>query len=190
MIQKERLQCLKEQPPSAGDYVLYWMQAAQRGDDNHALEYAIQKANDLKKPLLAFFALTENFPEANARHYLFLLEGLKETWETLRQRGIKLIIQRTNPPKGVVEMARRATFLVTDRGYLRIERQWREEVAKQVSCPFWQVETETVVPVELTSDHEEYSAYTIRRKIKKHLSRFLTPLFPIELRYPSLHFPT
>ncbi|MCX7667349.1 MAG: deoxyribodipyrimidine photo-lyase [Atribacterota bacterium] len=159
-----------------GEYVLYWMQAAQRAEYNHALEYAIQKANEFQKPLLTFFGLTEHFPEANARHYLFLLEGLQETQKKLAQRGIKMVVYLDDPVEGISNLSQRAILLVTDRGYLRIQREWREKAAQQVNCPFWQVETEVIVPVEVVSSHEEYGAYTIRPKLKKQLNHYLMPL--------------
>ena len=46
--------------------------------NNHALDYAIEKANEMSKPLVVFFGITEQYPEANERHYWFMLEGLKE----------------------------------------------------------------------------------------------------------------
>ncbi|MFP4557897.1 MAG: deoxyribodipyrimidine photo-lyase [Halobacteriota archaeon] len=79
MIERERVRTLNDSQLRDGEYVLYWMQASQRAEYNHALEYGIGEANRLKKPLLVYFGLTENFPEANERHYYFLLEGLKET---------------------------------------------------------------------------------------------------------------
>ena len=43
---------------------------------NHALEYAILQANDLDLPVLVYFGLTTDYPEANARHYAFPARGL------------------------------------------------------------------------------------------------------------------
>jgi len=78
MIQKERIKRLNQKEMKKGAYVLYWMQASQRTISNHALEYALDQANELKKPLVVFFGITDHFPEANERHYAFMLEGLKE----------------------------------------------------------------------------------------------------------------
>jgi deoxyribodipyrimidine photo-lyase len=39
MIQKERIKNLNDEKPLDGKCVLYWMQAAQRTEYNHALEY-------------------------------------------------------------------------------------------------------------------------------------------------------
>lgn len=76
-IHKERVQHLNGKSLRSGDYVLYWMQSSQRAEYNHALEYAVQRANDLGQRLLVVFGLTDDYPEANLRHYAFMLEGLK-----------------------------------------------------------------------------------------------------------------
>ncbi len=61
-----------------GSYVLYWVQAAPRVECNPALEYASERANHFKVPLVACFGVTQSFPGANARHYHFMLEGLAD----------------------------------------------------------------------------------------------------------------
>jgi len=173
MIQKERLSLLNSQEQKNGDYVLYWMQAAQRAEGNPALEYAVRAANECRQPCLAFFGLTDRFPEANARSLTFMLEGLSETQKALADRGVKLVIMPVSPDKGVAEMARAASLVVVDRGYLRIQKEWRARAAEDLSCRLVQVETETVVPVETASPKEEYAAATFRPKIKKLIPDFL-----------------
>jgi len=173
MIQKERLSLLNSQEQKNGDYVLYWMQAAQRAEGNPALEYAIRAANECRQPCLAFFGLTDRFPEANARSLTFMLEGLSETQKAMADRGVKLVIMPVSPDKGVAEMARSASLVVVDRGYLRIQKEWRARAAEDLSCRLVQVETETVVPVETASPKEEYAAATFRPKIKKLIPDFL-----------------
>jgi hypothetical protein len=106
MIRKERLKSLNACEPRNGDYVLYWMQAAQRAEGNQALEYAIRQANEKRRPCLVFFGLTDRFPEVNARHFIFMLEGLRETQKALADRGMKLVVRPISPEIGVVEMAR------------------------------------------------------------------------------------
>ena len=62
-IQEERISQLNDNDVRDGDYVLYWMQEAQRASYNHALEYAVQRANELEQPLLVVFGLTADYPE-------------------------------------------------------------------------------------------------------------------------------
>jgi deoxyribodipyrimidine photo-lyase len=174
----------------SGDYVVYWMQASQRARDNHALEYAVGKANELNKPLVVFFGLTSSFPEANERHYLFMLQGLQETANELEKKGIPFVIQQISPYKGVLSISKNASLTVTDRGYLRIQKQWRQYAAQHLRCPLIQVESDVVVPIETVSQKEEYAAATIRPKIHKYLETFLLPLTsePLQRTYMKHHF--
>ena len=185
-IQEERVQHLNEEDVREGDYVLYWMQSSQRAEHNHALEYAVQRANGLGQRLLVVFGLTDNYPEANLRHYAFMLEGLKDVEEALRGRGIKFVVRRGSPDEVALGAGEEASLIVTDRGYMRPQRRWRERVAKEAGCPLTQVETDVVVPVELASGKQEHAARTLRPKIGEYLEDFLVALRPTKLEKQSL----
>lgn len=175
-VQPERIKVLNDHKTAAGDYVVYWMQASQRAHYNHALEYALTRANKLKKPLIVYFGLTDKYPEAYQRHYFFMLEGLKEVQESLNEIKVQLVVLCESPEIGAVEMAQDASLMVTDRGYLNKQIKWREYVAENVKCPLIQIESDVVVPVEDASSKEEYSAATIRKKIKSKIGKFLVPV--------------
>ncbi len=175
MVEGERVKVLNRAAPARGDYVLYWMQASQRAKCNHALSYAAAAANEHRQPLVAFFGLTPSYPCANIRHYHFMLEGLAETQAEMAGRGIALVVRKVSPPKGAVELSRRASLVVVDRGYLRLQRQWREQAASRMSCPLIQVESDVVVPVEAASPKEEFAAAAFRPKVNRLLERFLVP---------------
>lgn len=176
-VSPERIQILnKKVIQQDRPAVVYWMQSSQRAIGNHALEHAIEHANQLGKPLVVFFGLTDRFPEANERHYGFMLEGLREVQSTLKDRGIRLLVRKIPPGQGVLELCPFAALIVVDRGYLRLERQWRDQVAAQADCQVVQVETNVIVPVELVSPKEEYSAATLRTKINKLLADFTHPV--------------
>jgi len=166
---------LNRKPVQAGEWVLYWMQQSQRPHDNPALEYAIFRANQLDLPVLVFFVLMDNYPEANQRHYRFMLEGLVETQRKLHRRRIGLFIRKGDPLKVGASLARRAALLICDRGYLRHQRTWRQALAREVGCQTVMVEGDAVVPIGQVSDKAEYAARTIRPKIHKHLQRYLSP---------------
>jgi deoxyribodipyrimidine photo-lyase len=185
-IPEERIKKLNHQDATTGDYVVYWMQASQRTQYNHSLEYAIYQANKLKKPLIVYFGITDDYPEANRRHYHFLLEGLKEVKSSLEKRGIQMVVLHQSPEQGALEISESSSLMVTDRGYLDIQRKWRDYVVQHIKCPLIQVEGEVVVPVETASDKEEYSAATIRKKIKRNLERFMVPVKTQSLLKDSL----
>ncbi len=188
MIQADRVEFLNREDVREGDYVLYWMQRAQRATCNHALEYAIRAANDRGLPLLAGFGVTQRFPEGNTRSYAFMLEGLRETQQALRRRGVALIIKLQPPVDAVRDLGTDAALVVVDRGYLRVERRWRERVAERLPCQLVQVESDVIVPVETASDKQEYAAYTIRPKIQKHLDAFMVELEETVLERDLLDF--
>ena len=184
MIHPDRIQRTDSRPPGRGKYVLYWMQQAQRAECNHALEYAIEQANALHLPVQAAFVLTA-FPEANRRHYQFMLEGLRETEQRLVARKIGFCLQAGNPEEIVPALARDAALLVSDVGYLRVQRQWRMDVFKRCDCPGVLVETDAVVPVAAASDHAEFAARTLRPKIHQRLAEFLKPLRTLPVAVPA-----
>jgi len=183
LIQNERIEKLNDKSINKGKYVLYWMQSSQRDHFNHALEYSILNANELQKPLIVYFGITDKFPEANRRHYHFMFEGLMDVKASLEDRNIEMIILTESPEIGAIKLSKKASLVIVDAGYLKIERKWRNIVAKHVECPLIQVETNVIVPVKTASPKEEYSAATFRRKINKVLDKFLIPL---ENSYPEI----
>jgi deoxyribodipyrimidine photo-lyase len=183
MIQPSRIKKLNDQPTRKGRYVLYWMQASVRTIDNPALLYAIQQAEELGLPVLAVFGLTDSYPEANLRHFTFLVEGLRDVEQELEKLGIRLAVLKAQPDETALRLAAEAALLVTDRGYLAHQRRWRESVARRAPCPVRQVEGDLVLPVEEVSDKSEWAAATIRRKINRIRDQFLLPGGP--LRAPS-----
>ncbi|XP_065183491.1 deoxyribodipyrimidine photo-lyase-like [Sycon ciliatum] len=187
-VQAERVRSLNEKDCVAGGhYVLYWMQASVRCDFNHALEFAIARANALNKPLACCFGLTDGYPEANERHYAFMLQGLAEVQsDLLRLRHINLDVFKGSPEAVVSELSNDACEVVTDMGYMRIQRSWRTRLAERALCNVWQIESDIVVPVETASDKEEFAARTIRGKIQSVASKYLKPVECVELEDMSI----
>ena len=174
MIEDARVRQLNERPPGEGDYVLYWMQQSQRAACNPALEYAIGAANRRGLPVVVGFGLTGSYPEANRRHYAFMLQGLQEVERSLSARGIGFVIRHGEPAEVALELARRAALVVCDRGYLRHQKRWRAAVAQAAPCPVVQIEGDVVVPVEEASRRHEVAARTLRPKLHRLWDRYLT----------------
>lgn len=187
MINTHRLKALNDKDPNTnGTYVVYWMQASQRILDNDALAYAIQTANAMGKPLLVYFGITGSFPEANKRHYRFMLEGIEALERELKTLGIPLLVHPYGIAKGLEPLYEHMAYLVVDRAYTRHERSWRSQVAKSAPCAMMMVETNVVVPVEYVSNKEEYSAATLRRKITPMIAEFVQKTPVLSLSVPSL----
>ena len=187
MIQKERIKPLNDEQVQNKEQIFYWMQASQRVNYNHALEFAIERANKLNKSLSVFFVLNTDFPEANLRHYQFMLEGLKEIREKLEKRNIKFKVFLGDPEDIVTKIAENSALIITDRDYLKTTKKWRKNIAENINCPLVQVESNLIVPVEEASPKEEYAAYTIRKKINKKLDYYLEELEKRQIKHPSVN---
>jgi deoxyribodipyrimidine photo-lyase len=185
-VQDTRIRRLNDRELKKGSYVLYWMQQSQRAEYNHALEYAVQQANTLGQGVLVGFGLMDDYPEANLRHYTFMLEGLRETQASLVQQGIKMVIQSGSPADVASALGQKASLIVCDCGYLSHQKAWRTQVARSAACGAVQVESDVVIPIEVVSNKAEYAARTIRPKIHKHLNDYLVPFKSSVVKKSSL----
>ncbi len=187
-VAEERVRFLNNEKIRTGRYVLYWMQSSHRTVDNPALQYAVERADHSNAPVIVYFGLSETYPEANLRHFNFMLEGLEEVSKSFEEMNIKFILKVESPDEGALNLSRDASVVVVDRGYLKHQIGLYNLVAERCRCPFIQVEGNVVVPVETASPKEEYSAGTFRPKITRLLDRFLHPVENISPKLSSLHF--
>ena len=162
--------------PSAGGCVVYWMQRAQRALDNPALEIAVAAANRLQQPVVIFFAPVPFYPHANLRHYTFLAQGIPDTADRARRRGIGFVLRRY-PEHSLAKFCHevKASLVVGDENPLREPRHWRELAANKLSVPLWTVDADVLVPSKLLAK-EQYAARIIRPRLQKRLKEFLPPL--------------
>ena len=160
-------------PDPKGRCVVYWMQRAQRGIDNHAVDIAVAVANLLELPLVVYFAAISNFPHANLRHYAFLNQGLVDIEQDLQRRNITFLMRRA-PHESHEQLLRdvHAAFLIGDENPLRAPEQWRKQLASRISIPFWTVDADVIVPSKLV-DKPQYGAYTIRPRLYRLLPDYL-----------------
>ena len=170
-------------PEASGACVVYWMQRAQRGVDNPALDVAIAAANELQRPVAVFFGLHPNYPNANLRHYAFLVEGLEETKRKVEGRGAAFVL-RTYPDHDLLRFCSevKPCLVVGDENPMREPEKWRLSVARNLSVPFWTVDADVVAPSKLFPK-EEYAARTIRPKLQKLLPVFLQQPDNLKARY-------
>ena len=134
-IHEKRVRVLNEsQPRKGGAYVLYLMQQANRAHPTRRWNSRSRRRNRLGLPVVACFGLLDGasgFPEANARHYAFLLAGPGRGEAALEKRGVGFVMRkalarrdRHRPRQGG-----RARWCC-DRGYLAIQKRWYGEIAK------------------------------------------------------------
>ncbi|MCB5251933.1 MAG: deoxyribodipyrimidine photo-lyase [Candidatus Cloacimonadaceae bacterium] len=197
---KDRILRYKASSKSSGSYVLYWMQQAQRIHCNPAFDYAVAKAQELKLGLIVCFVLSDEIPEANMRHYRFMLEALLEIAVGLAKRKIPFHVLLGKPTELIPRLGQKARLLVLDHGYLNWQRTWRDAIFSSEllsDTELVQLDTEATIPVHLASDKEEYTAATLRRKLVAKLPDWASypdpPHYDIEPQYLDLqgiaHYP-
>ena len=134
-------------PLKDGKCVVYWMQRAERGVDNPALDTAIRVANELGVPVVAFFSAISNFPNANLRHYVFLNQGLVDIEDALQERGVGFVVRR--PPSNALEKFLeevQAAMVIGDENPCREPERWRQVLAGRIRMPYWTVDADVLIP--------------------------------------------
>jgi deoxyribodipyrimidine photo-lyase len=166
--------------------VVYWMSRDQRARDNWALLFAQEQSLQQNVPLVVVFCLVPQFLGATFRQYAFMLRGLAEVEQDLRDHHIPFHLLAGAPEVEVPKFCRqsKAGSLVTDFDPLRLKRQWKEAVARKLDIPFFEVDAHNIVPCWVASQKLEYGAYTFRPKVRRALPEFLEE-FPELQKQPA-----
>ena len=162
-------------PDPDGTCIVYWMERAQRGRDNHAVDLAVNLGNALGLPVVTYFAEIAKCSHGNLRHYTFLNQGLKDIEADLAARNISFVLRHApsdSHEKLLHEV--RAAMVIGDENPLREPERWRRVLAARLRIPFWTVDADVVVPSRLI-EKAQYGAYTIRPRLYRLLPEFLVP---------------
>ncbi|HUU51302.1 MAG TPA: deoxyribodipyrimidine photo-lyase [Nitrospinota bacterium] len=183
-MNQKRVRLLKGNRLKSGP-IVYWMSRDQRANDNWALIFSQEIALKHGKPLVVVFCLLPKFLDATLRQYCFMLKGLLEVENRLRQKNIAFYLLTGDPEKEIPRFTKkyRTAAMITDFDPLRIKKRWKESIAKNISLPFYEVDAHNIVPCWIASKKQEYGAYTFRPKIKKALPEFLER-FPRLKKHP------
>jgi deoxyribodipyrimidine photo-lyase len=173
-VNPKRVRALKKEEQKRGP-VLYWMSRDQRAGDNWALLYARQLAREQGSPLAVAFCLAAKFLGAMGKQYRFMLQGLKEVEQSLRDCNIPFFLLRGDPGREVARFLREidAGVLVSDFSPLRESRQWKAAVAGETEIPFYEVDAHNIIPCWFASQKQEWAAYSFRPKVHRLLGEFL-----------------
>jgi len=173
-INPTRIRILKEGVRKTGP-IAYWMSRDQRVSDNWALMFTLELAIKYNQPPVVVFCLVNDFLEATEKQYNFMLRGLNEVDNRLKEKNISFFILQGSPEKEIPEFIERYNIgtLVSDFDPLKIKRKWKKNLAKKINIPFYEVDAHNIVPCWIASGKQEYGAYTIRPKISRLLPEYL-----------------
>jgi deoxyribodipyrimidine photo-lyase len=174
LASQPRILVRREGPPRKdGRCVVYWMQRSVRIVDNPALDVAIEAGNLLGLPVVVYFQVIPNYPNANLRHYYFLQQGLRDVQADAAERGVGFVLRRS--PEGSLEALLEevgAALLIGDENPCREPERWRRALAKRLRLPYWTVDADVVVPARVF-DRSFVLMHHFRPHLKAELPRFL-----------------
>lgn len=163
--------------------IVYRMSRDQRVQDNWALLFAQQLADEKGTTLWVVFTLVPHYPNANQRHFDFLIKGLRQVEIALTEKNIPFVLLVDDQPMKAFEQFikdRDIKVVVSDFDPLRHKRQWIESINQIDGIAHYEVDAHNIVPCHFVSQKVEFGAYTLRPKIKRILPEFLT-------EFPKLH---
>lgn len=180
-VDEKRLYSLHEAAPAKGDFVLYWTQIQRRAENNDALNFAVERANELGLPVLVYEGLRHDYPHASDRIHTFVLENAMELRERLEKKDIRhaFYLERnvSDRRKIVSRLLQRAAWAVTDYYPAYIipgHNRALAEAAERRGVPATAVDACGVIPI-AEFPKREYAARTIRPKVHKLLPYYLQP---------------
>jgi deoxyribodipyrimidine photo-lyase len=114
-----------------------------------------------------------------------MLKGLECVEQQLSRANIPFHVLTGKPEKEIVLFLQEtgAGMVVTDFDPIKIKRNWKESIQKDISIPFLEVDAHNIIPCWIVSPKREYAAYTIRPKIHRLLQEYLDE-FPSLQRHP------
>ncbi len=159
-------------PRSCARCVVYWMQRAVRILDNPALTVAIEAANLLGLPVVIYFGIHPNYPNANLRHYQFLQQGLRDAAEDAKELGVDFVVRRAPDTLEAFLEEVHAALLIGDENPCREPERRRRTLARRLTIPYWTVDADVVVPSRVFN-RSFALLHHFRPRLKGELPRFL-----------------
>jgi len=152
--------------------------------DNPALDMAIEAGNLLGLPVVVFFSVIPNYPNANLRHYHFMAQGLRDVEQDGAERGVGFVVRRypDNSLEAFLEEVE-AALLVGDENPCREPERWRRVLAKRLKLPYWTVDADVVVPSCLF-DRSFVLMHHFRPHLNRQLPQYLIAPAKVEPAHP------
>lgn len=161
--------------PAGDGPVIYWMSRDQRVFDNWGLLRAQELAKELGSHVVVAFCLMPRCGEASARHFQFMIEGLREVERELVELGIPFRLLLGSQVAELTRLADEieAGAVVCDFSPLTHSRARRESLAERLSVQLTEVDSRNIVPAWVAADKHVYAAFHLRNRYAKLLPEFL-----------------
>jgi deoxyribodipyrimidine photo-lyase len=192
-ILETRTRKLNQNNPKEGP-IVYWMNRDMRINDNWALLYAQQLADQYHQPLVIVFSLFRSFETAKNtpedKMFYRLKQGLRKVKEDAKTYNLPFLMLEGDTVATLSQFLEsiKAGTCVTDFSPLKAMRRLREELAYATKIPLIEVDAHNIVPVWVASDKQEWGAYTLRPKIHRILPTYLIPFPKVKPQHLPFHY--
>ena len=163
IINPARIFELNNKPVKNGK-IIYLCEREIRVKDNFALQFALQKSEELNLPLKIIH------PKINYEYkpkQVFIDNQIIQAKKQFRQIGLYFeVIEKT--PAEIIKSLKPALIILDFNPILK------RDYLKNTDSKIYEVDGHNIIPARFVSDKQEYSAATLRRKIYYKISPFLT----------------
>ncbi|MCB1172493.1 MAG: deoxyribodipyrimidine photolyase [Leptospiraceae bacterium] len=147
------------------------MQINRRLAYNHALDYAVARANQLQLPLLIYEGLRTDYPWASDRLHTFILQGMAENRAAMRRRKLNYFgfaEQFAGQGRGLVRrLSRDAALVVSDEFPVFIMPEHNRRVSQWIQVPYYTIDANGILPMRLSAK-DSWSAFIFRKLVQRH----------------------
>lgn len=164
------------EPRASGEFVLYWMIATRRTNSNFALDYAIDLARQLERPLVVLEPLRIDYRWASDRFHKFVIDGMRDNLESFEGTPVEYrayVEPESNASKGLLRsLAGKTCAIITDDFPAFFLRRMLQAAAMDVSCPVFAVDSCGLLPLQ-AANSAFARAYDFRRFLQRELAPHL-----------------
>jgi deoxyribodipyrimidine photo-lyase len=162
-----------------GEYVLYWVNAFRRVDWNFSLQRAVERSNQLQKPLLVLETVRCDYPWANDRIHRFALDGCQDrsaaVLEARAQYALVVEESRGLLSELLVNAAAHACLVVADDFPDRSMMTSVTELADRIEVSMEIVDSNGLLPLR-AANRVFPTAYAFRRFLQSELPQHFNDL--------------
>ena len=165
MFDSHRIQYLNESLYQWGN-VLYWSEWSLRTQWNFALNYASDFSHIKWVGLLPLITIDNIYQHNNLRQLIFLVESITDLSQSYDSLGWYLNVLVGNTQDIILKSIHEENIgiIIASASYVWYFRDILNQIAQSHSIPVVLIDDNTLLPVDTVSDHEEYGAYTLRKK--------------------------
>ena len=144
--------------------IVYLCEREIRAKDNFALQFAIQKSQNLNLPLKIIYS--QNFYTYTPKQ-IFIKKQIIQAKQIFEKSNIDFKITTQKPFEIIANI--NPSLLIIDFNPIL-----NRDYLKNCKCKVYEIDGHNIIPARYISEKQEYNAATFRRKIYHNISSFLT----------------